>query len=323
MKIVIPDGDTLALPDMQENIIREFSRFGEVICNGTTKPEEVISRIQDAEIVLCNKTPITREVIAQCRNLKYIGLFATGYNNIDLQAASERNIIVCNAGAYSTEGVVQHTFALLLDLAGNLPAYHTSVRNGEWERSPVFSYFPHPVHELYGKTFAVIGFGSIGKRVAQVASAFSMKVIVYTRTIPEDPAVNYPDYEFVTQEEAFRRADVLSIHCPLTEQTANFISKETLALMKPTAYFINTARGGIVCEQDLADALNQGRLAGAGLDVLVQEPMSPDTPLKSAKNCLITPHIAWSAVETRERLIRIVVHNLECYLDGKPVNQVN
>lgn len=323
MKIVIPDGDTLALPDMQACIIREFSRFGEVICNGTTKPEEVISRIQDAEVVLCNKTPITREVIEHCRNLKYIGLFATGYNNIDLPAASAHHITVCNAGSYSTEGVVQHTFALLLDLAGNLPAYHKAVKNGDWERSPVFSYFPYPVHELYGKTFAVIGFGSIGKRVAQVASAFGMKVIVYTRTIPEDTAMNYPDYEFVTQEEAFRRADVLSIHCPLTAQTADLISEDTLAWMKPTAYLINTARGGIVCERDLADALNQGRLAGAGLDVLVDEPMSPDTPLKSAKNCLITPHIAWSAVETRERLIRIVVHNLECYLDGKPVNQVN
>lgn len=323
MKIVIPDGDTLALPDMQDCIIREFSRFGEVVCAGTTNPEEVISRIQDAEIVLCNKTPITRNVIEHCLNLQYIGLFATGYNNIDLKTATEHGITVCNAGSYSTEGVVQHTFALLLDLAGNLPAYHDSVRNGEWERSPVFSYFPHPVHELSGRTFAVIGFGSIGKRVAQVASAFGMNVLISTRTLPADYKANYPDYEFVTQTEAFRRADVLSIHCPLTEQTAELICQETLALMKPTAYLINTARGGIVCEQDLADALNQGRLAGAGLDVLVQEPMSPDTPLKSAKNCLITPHIAWSSVETRERLIRIVVDNLENYLNGTPVNQVN
>ncbi|MDE6730107.1 MAG: D-2-hydroxyacid dehydrogenase, partial [Oscillospiraceae bacterium] len=265
MKIVIPDGDTLALPDMQERIIREFSRFGEVVCNGTTKPEEVVSRIQDAEIVLCNKTPITRKVIEHCKNLQYIGLFATGYNNIDLQAASAHHITVCNAGSYSTEGVVQHTFALLLDLAGSLPAYHASVQNGEWERSPVFSYFPHPVHELYGKTFAVVGFGSIGKRVAQVASAFGMQVIVCTRTLPENTVVNYPDYEFVTQKEAFQRADVLSIHCPLTEQTANFICKETLAWMKPTAYLINTARGGSGREQELADALNQWKLAGAGL----------------------------------------------------------
>ena len=322
MKIVIPDGDTLALPDMQKQIEQEFSRFGEVVCNGTTKPEEVIAKIGDADIVLCNKTPITREVIENCRNLQYIGLFATGYNNIDLRAATEKNITVCNAGAYSTYGVAQHTFALLLDLVGNMPKYHEDVRNGGWEKSSVFSYFPYPVHELYGKTFSVIGFGSIGRCVAKIAAAFGMKVIVHTRTVPAHD-LDSIRYEFVSKEEAFRRADVLSLHCPLTEHTENLISEETLLLMKPTAYLINTARGGLVCEQALADALNQGRLAGAGLDVLAQEPMSPDTPLKSAKNCLITPHIAWSAMETRERLIRIVVHNLECWLNGSPVNQVN
>lgn len=318
MKIVIPDGDTLALPDMRMQIEERFAKFGEVICNGTTRPEEVAEKIADAEIVLCNKTPITKAVMEQCSNLKYIGLFATGYNNIDIQTATERNITVCNAGDYSTYGVVQHTFALLLDLAGNMPKYHEAVKNGEWERSAVFSYFPYPVHELYGKVFAVIGYGSIGKRVAKVADAFGMKVIINTRTVPE-----HCPYECVSQEEAFRRADVLSIHCPLTEQTKYLICKETLVLMKPTAYLINTARGGIVCEQDLVDALNQDRLAGAGVDVLAQEPMSPDTPLKTAKNCLITPHIAWSALETRDRLLGIVVHNLESYLSGKPVNQVN
>lgn len=321
MKIVIPDGDTLALPDMQKQIEHEFSRFGQVICNGTTKPEEVAEKIADADIVLCNKTPITREVIEKCKNLKYIGLFATGYNNIDIQAATEKNITVCNAGEYSTYGVVQHTFALLLDLAGNMPKYHEAVKKGEWERSPVFSYFPYPVHELYGKIFGIIGYGSIGKRVAKVAEAFGMQVIVNTRTIPENS--ENCNYQFVSQEEIFKLADIISIHCPLTEQTENLICQKTLALMKPTAYLINTARGGIICEQDLANALNQNKLAGAGIDVLVQEPMSPDTPLKTAKNCLITPHIAWSAVETRDRLIKIVVHNLECYLNGKPINQVN
>ncbi|MDE7094238.1 MAG: D-2-hydroxyacid dehydrogenase, partial [Oscillospiraceae bacterium] len=237
---------------------------------------------------------------------------------IDIQSATEKNITVCNAGEYSTYGVVQHTFALLLDLAGNMPKYHNAVKSGEWERSPVFSYFPYPVHELYGKIFGIIGYGSIGKRVAKVAEAFGMQVIINTRTIPENC-----EYQFVSQEEIFKHADIISIHCPLTEQTENLICQKTLALMKPTAYLINTARGGIVCEQDLANALNQDKLAGAGVDVLTQEPMSPDTPLKSAKNCLITPHIAWSAVETRDRLIKIVVNNLECYLNGKPVNQVN
>ena len=318
MKIVIPDGDTLALPDMKAHILEIFSKYGEVVCNGTTRPEEVAEKIGDADAVLCNKTPITGEVMKQCRNLKYIGLFATGYNNIDIPSATERNITVCNAGEYSTHAVVQHTFALLFSLAGNLNAYHQAVRQGEWERSPVFSYFPYPVHELYQKTIGIIGYGSIGRNVAKVADALGMKVIINTRTKPE-----HCPFALVSQEEIFRQSDVVTIHCPLTEQTANLIRKETLHLMKPSAYLINTARGGIVCEQDLAEALNQKKIAGAGLDVLVQEPMSPETPLKSAENCLITPHIAWSAVETRERLLQIVSDNLEAYLAGSPKNQVN
>ena len=318
MKIVIPDGDTLALPDMQAHILEIFSKYGEIHCRGTTKPEEVAGNIADADIVLCNKTPITREVMHRCTNLKYIGLFATGYNNIDIPASQERGIVVSNAGDYSTHAVVQHTFALLCSLAGNLPRYQNAVKAGEWERSQTFSYFPYPVHELYQKTCSIIGYGSIGRQVARCAEAFGMRVIINTRTKPD----NCP-YELVSQEEAFRRADVLTVHCPLTAQTENLIRKETLSLMKPTAYLINTARGGIVCEQDLADALNQGKLAGAGLDVLRQEPMSPDTPLKSAQNCLITPHIAWSAVETRERLLHIVADNLEAFLNGTPKNQVN
>ncbi len=315
MKIVLPDWDTVSANDVGFSV---FSKYGEVICCGPTLPEEAAEKIGDADIVLCNKTPITREVIAKCRNLKYIGLFATGYNNIDLEAATERGIVVSNAGEYSTQAVVQHTFALLLSLAGNLIAYHDSVQNGCWERSETFSWFPHPVHELWGKTFAVIGYGSIGKGVAKAADALGMKVIVSTRTKP----LNCP-YPVVPMEAAFRQADVLSIHCPLNEQTAHLIRKENLALMKPTAFLINTARGGIVKEQDLADALNFGRLAGAGLDVLDKEPMSPDTPLKNAKNCLITPHIAWSPLETRERLIGIVAENLEGFLAGTPKNQVN
>lgn len=315
MKIIIPDWDTVSADDVGFSV---FSKYGEVICCGPTLPEEAAEKIGDAEIVLCNKTPITADVIAKCPNLRYIGLFATGYNNIDLPAATERGIVVCNAGEYSTQAVVQHTFALLLALASNLTAYDASVKNGEWERSTTFSYFPHPVHELHGKTFAVIGYGSIGRSVAKVADAFGMKVIVSTRSMPQDCP-----FPVVSMEEAFRMADVLSVHCPLTEQTAHLIRRETLAWMKPDAYLINTARGGIVQEQDLADALNSGRLAGAGLDVLNTEPMSPDTPLKNAKNCIITPHIAWSPLETRQRLVRIVAENLEAFLNGTPKNQVN
>lgn len=315
MKIVLPDWDTVSANDVGFSV---FSKYGEVICCGPTLPEEAADKIGDAEIVLCNKTPITREVMEKCPNLRYIGLFATGYNNIDLKAATERGIVVSNAGEYSTQAVVQHTFALLFALAGNLIAYHDSVKNGCWERSETFSWFPHPVHELWGKTLAVIGYGSIGKGVAKVADALGMNVIVSTRSTPQ----NCP-YPVVSMEEAFRQADVLTVHCPLNEQTAHLIRSETLALMKSTAFLINTARGGIVNEADLADALNSGRLAGAGLDVLDKEPMSPDTPLKSAKNCLITPHIAWSPLETRERLIGIVADNLEGFLAGTPRNQVN
>lgn len=315
MKIIIPDWSTMSAEHMGFSV---FEQFGEVICCGTTQPEEAAEKIGDAEIVLVNKTPITADVIAKCPNLRYIGLFATGWNNINIAAATARGITVCNAGAYSTHAVVQHTFALLFSLAGNLFHYHEAVKAGAWERSETFSYFPYPVHELWGKTFAVIGYGSIGQNVAKAADAFGMKVIVNTRTAPE----NCP-YELVSQEEAFRRADVLSVHCPLNEGTAHLIRKETLAMMKPTAYFINTARGGIVDEQALADALNTGKLAGAGLDVLDKEPMSPDTPLKSAQNCIITPHIAWSPLETRERLVGIVADNLRNFLEGHPTNQVN
>ena len=315
MKIVIPDWSTMSALNMGFSV---FEEFGEVVCCGMTKPEEAAQKIGDADIVLVNKTPITAEVMEQCKNLKYIGLFATGYNNIDIPAATAHGITVCNAGEYSTNAVVQHTFALLLSLAGNLRTYEKAVADGEWERSETFSYFPYPVHELYGKTFAIIGYGSIGKGVAKVADAFGMKVIVNTRTVPE----NCP-FEIVSQKEAFQRADVLSVHCPLTGQTEHLIRRETLELMKPTAFVINTARGGIVHEQDLADALNSDRIAGAGVDVLQKEPMSPDTPLKTAKNCIITPHIAWSALETRDRLVNIVADNLRNFLEGHPTNQVN
>ncbi len=315
MKIVIPDWSTMSAVNMG---FSAFEEFGEVVCCGMTQPEEAAEKIGDAEIVLVNKTPITAQVMDKCPNLRYIGLFATGYNNIDIAAATAHGITVCNAGEYSTQAVVQHTFALLLSLAGSLRKYEAAVADGAWERSETFSYFPYPVHELYGKTFAIIGYGSIGKGVAKVAAAFGMQVIVNTRTQPADCP-----YELVTQEEAFRRADVLSVHCPLTEKTANLICAKNLALMKPTAYLLNTARGGIVEEQALAAALNEGRLAGAGVDVLVKEPMDSATPLKNAKNCIITPHIAWSALETRERLIGIVADNLRNYLEGHPTNQVN
>ncbi len=315
MRIVIPDWDTVSIQDLS---LERFSRYGNVICIPREDTRSVAEQIGSAEIVLCNKTPITAEVIAHCPRLRYIGLFATGYNNIDLQAASEHAVCVCNAGSYSTGAVVQHTFALLLTLLGNLRSYERDMQEGAWISSPTFSYFPHPMHELEGKTFAIIGYGSIGKKVAAVASAFGMQVVVATRSFPKECP-----YPLVSIEDAFTLADVLSIHCPLNASTENLVCKRTLSLMKPSAILLNTARGGIVVEQDLAVALYTGMIAAAGLDVLRHEPMQADTPLRGLPNCLITPHIAWSALETRERLLAIVEDNLRAYLEGKPQNKVN
>ncbi len=314
-KVVILDYATL----LQNNDISLecFEKFFEVRKYPLTLDEKAIERIGDAEIVLCNKVKITREVMEKCPNIEYIGLFATGYNNIDIECAREKGIAVCNAGSYSTEAVSQHTFALILYFFNKVAQYNKAVSDGEWSHSETFSYFPYTVSELAGKTMAVIGYGSIGKQTAKLADDFGMKVIISTRTKPENCK-----YEQVTTEEAFRRADVLTVHCPLTPQTENLICRKNLELMKPSAIVINTARGGIVNEQELADALNNGVIAGAGLDVLREEPMSETTPLKNAKNCIITPHIAWAGIETRKRVVEIAKDNLLSYLNGVRRNRI-
>jgi glycerate dehydrogenase len=278
----------------------------------------IANRIGDAEVLLCNKTPITREVMSRCKNLKYIGLFATGYNNVDIQASQEFGITVCNAGEYSTNAVAQHTFAMILDHYSKVSTYGKEVVQGSWITSPTFSYFPHDTYELANKTISIIGYGSIGKRVSAIASAFGMKVLIHTRTVP-----NSCPYELVTKEDAFSRGDIVTLHCPLTEQTQGLVCKDTLSLMKPTAILINTSRGGTVNELDLANALKSNAIAKAYLDVLNVEPMSKDTPLLGVPNVIITPHVAWSPLETRERLLSIVTENLRNYLDGKPSNRVN
>lgn len=295
-----------------------LQKFGEVTIIPMTSPEETAKNIGDAEIVLCNKVVIDRKVMEKCPNIKYIGLFATGFNNIDIECAREKNIVVCNAGSYSTNAVAQQTFAYMLDYFNKVRDYDKAVKNGEWEKFPSFSYFPIPTGELAGKTLAVIGYGSIGRKVAEIASAFGMNVVVNTRTVPE----NCP-YEVMDIISAVRKADVVTFHCPLTEQTRHIINKNLLDNMKSTAILINTSRGGAVNENDLAEALEKGRIAGAYLDVLEKEPMSPDTPLKNARNCVITPHTAWAAYETRNRLVDIVCSNIEAWLEGSPVNKVN
>lgn len=316
MKIAVLDWYTVSVSgDISSDILKEF---GDVNIISLTPPEKTAEFIGDAEIVLCNKVLITKEVIDACPNIRYIGLFATGFNNVDIEYAAEKGIVVCNAGQYSTNAVAQQTFAYILDHFSKIRDYDKAVRNGEWERSPAFSYFPVPTYELSGKTLSIVGYGSIGRKVAEIGSAFGMNIVINTRTVPE----NCP-YEVTDIMTAAEKADVMTFHCPLTDKTKGIINTELLSHMKSSAVLINTSRGGVVCEKDLADALENGRISAAYLDVLEKEPMSPDTPLKNIPNCIITPHTAWAALETRQRLVDIVCGNIRAWLGGCPQNKVN
>ncbi|MCD8294259.1 MAG: D-2-hydroxyacid dehydrogenase [Clostridia bacterium] len=295
-----------------------FEEIGEVVLFNEPTKAELYSLAADIDAIIVNKVPVDRDLLEHAQKLRYVGLFATGYNNIDLQACRERGIVVSNVPAYSTNAVTQHVFALLLCLLGKIPEYAASVQNGDWIRSKAFCYFPWPTYEISGKTFGIIGYGSIGRSVAKVADAFGARVIVNTRTKPADC-----QYDLVSKEEIFRTADIVSLHCPLTEQTAKLVNAETLAMMKPTAYLINAARGGLVDEPALAKALNEGHIAGAGVDTISEEPMNPANPLLGAKDCIITPHIAWVPHETRERLVQTALANLKAFLAGKPQNVVS
>lgn len=316
MKIAVLDWYTVNINgDISTSALEEL---GDVKIIPMTKPEETAKNIGDADIVLCNKVLITKEIMDACTNIKYIGLFATGFNNIDIEYAAEKGITVCNAGQYSTNAVSQQTFAYILDYFSRIRDYDIAVKNGEWERFPSFSYFPIPISELAGRNLSIVGFGSIGRKVAEIGRAFGMNIIVATRTVPE----NCP-YEVTNIQTAAEKADVLTFHCPLNEQTKGIVNSGLLSKMKKTAVLINTSRGGVVCESDLAEALNSGKIAVAYLDVLEQEPMSPDTPLKNAKNCVITPHTAWAALETRQRLVDIVCENIRAWQNGSVKNKVN
>ena len=301
--------------DIPVSLIEEM---GDARIFSLTPPEKTIANIGGAEIVLCNKVLITPEVMDVCPNIKYIGLFATGYNNVDVAYAAKKGITVCNAGQYSTNAVAQQTFSYILDHFSKLKEYDKAVRNGEWERSPAFSYFPIPTYEMAGKTLSIVGYGSIGRKVAEIGHAFGMNIIISTRTKPADCP-----YEVTDIVTAAEKADVLTFHCPLTEQTKGIVGKELLSHMKPSAMLINTARGGIVNEHELADALKNGVIAAAYADVLEKEPMSPDTPLKGLPNFTVTPHTAWAPLETRQRLVDIVRDNIRAWQNGSPKNKVN
>ena len=282
-----------------------------------TSPEEVIERIGNSDAVFLNKIQITKEIFDACPNLKYIGVLATGYNVIDLEAARAHGVTVTNIPAYSTDSVAQHVFSFILYFTNQVAQHSASVMNGDWVKCPDFCYWNGSLSELSGKTLGIFGYGHIGSRVAEIAKSFGMKVICCTRT----PKEGMP--ESVSFEELLKRSDFLTLHAPLTDQTKNIINKESLSLMKQSAYLINTARGGFVVEKELADCLNAGGIAGYAADVLLQEPMAADNPLLKAKNCVITPHIAWAPLETRKRLQGIAEENLKAWLMGKPINVVS
>ena len=282
-----------------------------------TSPEEVIERIGNSDAVFLNKIQITKEIFEACPNLKYIGVLATGYNVIDLDAARAHGVTVTNIPAYSTESVAQHVFSFILYFTNQVAQHSASVMAGDWVKCPDFCYWNGSLTELNGKTLGIFGYGNIGKKVSELAKAFGMKVICCTRT-PKD---GMP--EAVSFEELLKRSDFLTLHAPLTEQTKDIINKESLSLMKKSAYLINTARGGFVVEKELADYLNEGGIAGYAADVLLNEPMNADCPLLKAKNCVITPHIAWAPLETRKRLQGIAEENLKAWLSGKPINVVS
>lgn len=319
MKIVILNGSAANPGDLSwEGIAAQ----GELTLYDRTPadPAVIVERIGDAEAIFINKEPITEEIMAQCPSLRFIGVLATGYNVVDVDAAKARGIVVCNIPKYSTPSVAQFTFALLLELACHVGHHNAAVKEGRWCTCPDFCFWDKPILELSGKTLGIIGFGHIGRAVGRIARAMGMKVLAAgSRPCPEGEAIG----EYVDLDTLFAQADVISLHCPLFPSTKGVICKENIAKMKDGVLILNTARGPLVNEQDLADALAAGKVAGAAVDVVETEPMLPENPLLTAPNCIITPHIAWASKEARERLIAIATENLRCYAAGTPQNVVN
>jgi glycerate dehydrogenase len=315
-RIVILDGYTLNPGDLDW---APLAALGDLTVYDRTPPGHILERAAGADILLTNKVPLSSDTIAALPQMRCIGVLATGYNVIDTAAARARGIPVCNVPGYGTAAVAQHVFALLLELTQRTGLHSDTVRAGEWSRSPDWCYWRTPLVELSGLTMGIIGYGLIGQAVARIAQAFGMNVLAATRT----PRPAEHGVTFTTVDEVFRQADVVSLHCPLTPETQGLVNTARLAGMKPTAFLINTGRGPLIVEQDLADALRTGVLAGAGLDVLSTEPPAADNPLLTAPHCLITPHLAWAARASRERLLGTVVENIRAFLAGQPVNVVN
>ena len=317
MRIIVLDGYTLNPGDLSW---KGLEALGQCTIYDRTDPEGTIQRADGAEIVLTNKTVLSAEVIKRLEALKYISVLATGYNVVDVEAARKRGIPVSNVPTYATESVAQMVFAHLLNLTQNVAHHAKTVRDGRWYTSPDFCYWDMPLIELQGLTMGIIGFGRIGQATARLALAFGMKVVIYDIVVPSQILQRC---QMVELDDIFRLADVVSLHCPLTAKTEKLVNVQRLALMKPTAFLINTSRGPLIDEQALADALNNARIAGAGLDVLAVEPPNQANPLLKTKNCYITPHIAWATRAARQRLLKVTVDNVASFLAGSPQNVVN
>lgn len=317
LNIVVLDGYALNPGDLDW---RAIESMGMLTVYDRTASDQVAARIGKAQAVFTNKTIIDSAAMDACPDMKFIGVLATGYNVVDVQAARARGITVCNIPAYSTPSVAQHTFALLLDVCNHVADHSESVHDGKWSNCPDFCYWNSPLIELSGKTMGIIGFGRIGRQVAQIAIAFGMNVLCYSRSA-KDAAM--PDHcRYASLQELFEQSDVITLHCPLNESTRGIICRENIAKMKDNVIILNTGRGPLVVEQDLSEALNCGKVYAAGVDVVSEEPMKEDNPLLMARNCVITPHIAWAPLESRKRLMAIAAKNLQAWIQGHPINTV-
>ena len=320
MKIVVLDGYTENPGDLSWNSIR---KFGEVEIYDRTAYEDsplIVERIGDAEIVIVNKTPITKDTINKCQNIKLIAVLATGYNVIDYEYAKEKGIMVVNVPTYGTQIVGQYAVGLLMEICSHYGYHAETVKNGKWANNPDWCYWDYPMIELYGKTAGIIGLGRIGQATAKILNALDMNVIAYDAYQSE---AGKKVAEYVELDELLAKSDVIFLHCPLFPETDGIINKENIAKMKDGVILINNSRGQLVVEQDLADALNEGKVYAAGLDVVSTEPIKGDNPLLKAKNCFITPHISWAAQASRQRIMDITVDNIKAFLEGNTVNQVN
>ena len=317
MKITVLDGFALNPGDLSW---AEFQALGELAVHDRTAESQVLERSNGAQVLLTNKTPLRREVLEQLPELHYIGVLATGYNVVDVEQAKERGIVVTNVPSYSTESVAQMVFALLLELARRTGHHSDEVQRGGWTASADFCFWDTPQVELSEKTLGIVGFGRIGRAVAHIAKAFGMRVITTSRTRKDSP--EFPELEWRDLDALFSESDVVSLHCPLLPATEGMVDRKRLALMKRSSYLINTSRGGLVVEEELASALNDGQIAGAGIDVASREPPPHDWPLRNAANLVTTPHIAWATKEARTRLMGVAAENLRAYIEGAPRNLV-